>query len=393
MLTQETVDRIRRFRGNSLPVLSVYLNLGPDIREPRSVGARLRDMLKPIRDASRSLDRRASMSLRKDIDAVMDLEKRVTTEIGHGVAIFSCAQVGFLEYLSLPRKLWDVAVADAKPYMRPLDALLDEFHRYCAVVVDRRRARILEFYMGELEAWHETVQEGRLISNFGGWYGLAEYGAYRHSEEVAHRHYRETAALIAELFEERGFDMLLLGGHRGSVEEFVPFLPSWLADLVAGTFHVDPHTATTAVIKERCTKLEEAFERSLECRIVDELFDRERRGGLGVVGVRATLDAANARAIDVLLADDGATVAGVVCDACAWLGLSENPCPRCGASTRTSADVVDHVARAVIEGGSAVEHVFADTPLRGHTVGALLRFRLPAIANQGREGRFAVDRA
>ncbi|MEX2556115.1 MAG: hypothetical protein WEB06_10825 [Actinomycetota bacterium] len=377
MLTQETVDRIRRFRGNSFPVLSVYLNLGPDIRESRSVGARLRDMLRPIRAATESLDHRAATSLRRDVEAVLDLEKRIAKEVGHGVAVFSCAGVDFLEYLSLPRKLWDVAIADAKPYIRPLDALLDEFHRYCAVIVDRRRARIFEFYMGELEAWHETVQEGRRISNFGGWYGLAEYGVRRHAEEVAHRHYRETATVVGELFEERRFDMLMLGGHKGSVEEFLPFLPAWLAKLVAGTFVLDPHTATPAIIRERCTKLEEAYERSLERQAVAELFGRARRARLGVVGLGRTLAASNARAVDVLLADDGATASGVECDACGWLSLTGETCPICGAVTRASADVIDQIARRVIENGGTVEHVFAETPLRGHVVGALLRFPIP----------------
>jgi peptide chain release factor subunit 1 len=382
MLTKETVDRIRRMRGNSFPVLSVYLNLGLDGRESASVGARLRDMLKPIRASCASLDHRAATSLRRDIDEVMDLEKRMASEIGHGVAVFSCAGAGFFEYLSLPRKLWDVAVADAKPYTRPLDALLDEFHRYCAVVVDRRRSRIYEFYMGELEAWHETVEEGRLRSNFGGWYGLAEYGARNHAEEVAHRHYRETARLIGELFEERGFDILLLGGHKGSVDEFKPFLPCWLADLVAGSFVVDPHSATPATITEHCTRLEEAYERSLERNVVDELFGRTHTH-LTSVGLAHTLDAANARAIDVLLVDAGRVAEGVACSACAWLGLFEPVCPFCRADTRAVTDIIDHIARRAVEDGAAVEHVFGDTALRGHRVGALLRFPAPGTAARG----------
>lgn len=375
MLTKATVDRIRRMRGNSFPVLSVYLNLGPDGRESASVGARLRDMLKPIRAACASLDHRASMSLRRDIHEVMDLEKRIASEIGHGVAVFSCARAGFFEYLSLPRKIWDVAVADAKPYTRPLDALLDEFHRCCAVVVDRRRSRIYEFYMGELEEWHEIVEEGRLLSNFGGWYGLAEYGARNHYEEVAHRHYRETAGLIEELFDQRGFDILLLGGHKGSVGEFRPFLPRWLGDRVAGSFVVDPHAATPAIIKERCTRLEEAYERSLEGRVVDALFGRMHTG-LTSVGLGHTLDAANARAIDVLLVDDGGVAEGVACSSCGWLGLCEPVCPLCGAHTRVVSDIIDHIARRAVDDGATVEHVFGDTPLRGHGLGALLRFPL-----------------
>lgn len=377
MLTQETVDRIRRFRGDALPVLSVYLNLGPDTREPGTMGARLRDLLKPARAAVGSLDRRAANSLRGDIEVVLDLEKRIAAEVGHGVAVFSCASLDFFEYIAAPRKLWDVAVVGAKPYVRPLDALLDEFHRYCAVVVDRQRAKILEVFMGEVEGWHESVEEGMRKSNFGGWYGLTEYGVRRHAEELWHRHYRETATLIGELFAERALDLLLLGGHKGAVEEFKPYLPAWLSKRVAGTFTVDPRTATVATIKARCAELEERYERSFEIRAVEDLFGRAARNRLGVVGPRRTLDAVNAAAVDVLLIDGAVSAPGVECDSCGWLGLDERTCSLCGAETRPSTDIIEQVARRTVEEGGAVEHVFAETALRGQLVGAMLRFPIP----------------
>lgn len=380
MLTQETVDRIRRFRGNSFPVLSVYLNLQPEFTEHLTVHARLTDVLRPALAALASLDHRAAESLERDIETVYELRKRIESDTGHAVAIFACAGRDLLEYISMPRRAWDVAVVGAKPYVRPLDAVLDEFHRYCAVVVDRRRAQVYEFYMGELESWHETIEEGERISNFGGWYGLEEYGVRNRAEETAHRHYRETVKLIKELFDERRFKLLLLGGHKGSVGEFAPFLPAWLERRVAGTFIVDPHTATTAIVRAHCEGLEEAYERALERRAVEELVtqtfglnDNTRRGA---IGLHATLDAINARAVDVLLVDASATVPGVVCEACGWLGVEEAACAMCGAATSASRDIVGESARRVIEDGGGVEHVFAETSLRGSVVGALLRYPL-----------------
>lgn len=374
MLTQETLDRIRRFEGASYPVLSVYMNLAPEGAEARSVGARLRDMLKPIRGAADRLDHRARSSLRRDIDSVLELQKRIEADLGHGVAIFASSGRDLLEYVSVPRKVWDSAVADARPYIRPLAAVLDEFHRYAAAIVDRRRSRIFESYVGEFEPWHETVEEGLRRSNFGGWYGLEEYGVRHHAEEVVHRHYRETVALISELFEGRGFEILFIGGHKQGVEGFMRFVPAWLAKRVAGTFIVDPRTATPAIIQHHCAMLEEQYERTLEREVVEKLFAYTTASPPHAVGLARTIDAANARAIDLLLVDHGATSPGVRCEECGWLGIEETSCVRCGGPTQPCVDIVEELVRRTIEDGSSTEHVFADTALRGRLVGALLRF-------------------
>ena len=50
MLDRDTVDRLRKFEGNGSPVVSVYINLDPDMRELRSIRPRLKGLLKPVRE-------------------------------------------------------------------------------------------------------------------------------------------------------------------------------------------------------------------------------------------------------------------------------------------------------------------------------------------------------
>jgi peptide chain release factor subunit 1 len=72
-----------------------------------------------------------------------------------------------------------------------------------------------------------------------------------------------------------------------------------------------------------------------------------------------------------------ASAPGRVCDRCGWLGLVGDTCPVDGEPTRPTPDVIDDMATRVLDAGGRVEHVHADTPLRDHTVAALLRFPVP----------------
>jgi hypothetical protein len=56
------------------------------------------------------------------------------------MGLFSCSGKGFYEEVALPRALRDRAVVDADPYVRPMLAVLDEYHRMCVVVVDEASA-------------------------------------------------------------------------------------------------------------------------------------------------------------------------------------------------------------------------------------------------------------
>jgi hypothetical protein len=79
--------------------------------------------------------------------------------------------------------------------------------------------------------------------------------------------------------------------------------------------------------------------------------------------------------------------AGVVCDACGWFATSDDVCQLCGRPTRTTPDVIDELAEAVIDEGGSIQHVRADTELRAHLTAAWLRFALPPGASSTDEAR------
>jgi peptide subunit release factor 1 (eRF1) len=374
LLDRSTVARLRDADTAGHPVVSIYLGLGPDLDELRSIAPRLKSLVHPLREAAGEWGGEAGRGLRHDLERVVALADRVAADLGRGAALFVCSAAGMEEHISLPAPVRDRAIVDANPYLGPLEAMLAHFRRYCAVVVDRRRASIYRFYMGGLEAWEEMAEEAVRKRNFAGFAGYAEHRARGRAGEVARRHFRRVAARLAELARAGEFDLLAVGGNQGNVAGLVAELPPDLAALLAGTFVIDTRAATAADIRDRCEALAQDHEAGLDEQLVADLMDAAGGRGRGALGLDRVLEAANQHAIELLLLDAGDVVPGVACPSCGWLARSGAVCPGCGTSTRRVADLYDAAAEAARAGGGRVRYVLADTPLAHFEAGAVVRF-------------------
>lgn len=94
------------------------------------------------------------MDLLREIEGILGTLKEYVDELrpleGTRLLVIFAAADFFQEYrlpVALPSRLY----VDPDPYIRPLTVLLDEFNRYCVVLVDRKRARAFDMYLGEME--------------------------------------------------------------------------------------------------------------------------------------------------------------------------------------------------------------------------------------------------
>ncbi|MCU1498345.1 MAG: hypothetical protein JWM47_2298 [Acidimicrobiales bacterium] len=383
MLGAETIDRIAHFHSDDAPVLSLYLTVPVDPREAGRAESELHALLKPVRELGDSdqLDHYAKKSLREDIGKMLDLTRTLAARRGRSLAVFACSHHRFYEEMVLPRRVRDRATVDATPYVRPMLAVLDEAHRYVAVVVERRDAWLFEYFMGELEDAEQRQGRALRDRNHAGWYGLQEHTVHKKAELLARQHFRETAEAVARLVQRSGAELLVVGGHEETVAEFLPFLPHQLQGRVAGTFVIDTDTVTPARVRKRIEGVVDAYERAEEARMVAQALERVAAGGFGAVGVQWCLLAVDEKAVQLLLVDDEVEVAGLACDNCGWVGLAVDEtgtCPVCAHRVHATADVIDEMAVGVIDAGGTVEHVYADTPLHEHQVAAMLRFPVRA---------------
>ena len=379
MLDRSTVERLRGADTSGRPVVSVYLGLGPDLEQLRSIPTRLKALTQPLREAAADWGEEAVRGIRQDLERVVAMADRVTADLGRGAALFVCSAAGLEEHIGLPAAVRDRGVLDAAPYLGPLEAMLAHFRRYCAVVADRRLASIFRFYMGRLESWEEMAEEPVRRRGFDGFAGPAEHRSQGRAGEVARRHFRRVAARLTELARAGEFDLLALGGHQANVDGLVAELPAELAAVLAGTFAVDPRSATPAEIRDRCDTVARQFEGRADEQMVAGLMDAAGARGRGVLGLDRVLDAANQHAIELLLLDAGGTVPGIACPSCGWLARSGAACPSCGAAARRVADLFDAAAEAARIGGGAVRYVLAATPLARVEAGALVRFPVASV--------------
>jgi peptide subunit release factor 1 (eRF1) len=378
MITAQTLDRITHFDGSGLPVVSLYLDIPVDPGQRNALDSRVSSLLDQVRACVHdpTLDRLARFSVRDDIDRIQDAAEVARWRPG-ATAIFSCTRGGLFEQVALPHAVHEQVVVDVTPWVRPMLAVLDESYRVCVAVVDRKSAQIWELYQDEIAPLDRVRDRVLRKPNYAGRYGLDEYRIRNHAQTLTQAHYRRTAELLREHFDDGGYQLLIVGGHQAELPRFVEALPTELQKIVVGTFSADPNAATEADIRCEATAIAERFERERERRQVDEIFGVAAGGGPAVLGVDACLWAGSLAAVRTLLLQDATMVQGVVCERSACVASSGDICALCGGKTRPTADVLDELAMKVIDGGGAVVHIRAETQLRHHVAAARLRFPLP----------------
>ena len=75
-------DQFWNFRSDKFPVTSLYINRTDN---PSSVGPRLGELLRDLRNNADGLDHAAAMSLREDLEAIAGLKDRI--ELEHAPAV------------------------------------------------------------------------------------------------------------------------------------------------------------------------------------------------------------------------------------------------------------------------------------------------------------------
>jgi peptide chain release factor subunit 1 len=380
VLSAGTIDRITRFHGEGLPVVSAYLAVSPGRDARRVIRAKADSLLHRVHSLARdrSLDHDVRVSLRGDIERIEEVARTEFLAAGT-LAVFACSGAGLLEIVRLPRAIRDRIMVDATAWVGPMLAVLDQHHRCCAVVVDHESAHAWEVYLGELREIGSVAGRALRDPAYAGWHGLSERRVRNQADELSKRHLREVAATLDRLFRSERYEVLAVGGHEHELPGFLEFLPRSLRERLAGTFSIDPHTATAATVRPHAEAILERHELEQQRRAVADLLEADAAGGLAAVGLEPCLAAGAVAAIRTLLVHDGAVAPGVVCDASGWLGASGETCPVCGGPTRRTPDVIDELIEAVIDEGGSIHHVRVDTALRERLTAARLRFALPPI--------------
>ena len=380
IITAATIRRIRDVETGEFPVISMYLTVPVDAGERSRIKTHVTSLLEQVRPLGEdhTLGHDARLSVRTDLERIEELGTKERWQ-PPAVAVFSCSGQSFLEEVQLPRRASDRIVADAIPWIRPMLAVLEEFHRAVVLVTDSNSARVWELYQGEFHRLRDVEHRALRKRNFAGRHGLREHTVTNKAEELEKRHYLSVVELLDEIFIDPSYELLVLGGQHDKLSRLEAHLPKRLRNRVAGTFTVDARRDLDAEVRDRAGAIVDGWEREDEKRKVHDLFERASTQRPTAIGLRECLWAATTGAVEELLVHDEVTAPGVVCPQDGWLGESGDACPISGTKTRLTPDVIDELTERVIDEGGTVKHVMVETELAPHRVAAVLRFPLPAF--------------
>jgi peptide chain release factor subunit 1 len=370
-------DDVRRLAELSLDrpvVLSLYLDLEPaEFAPPPAKATAVRSL---IDEAERRLRAQDGLSHddRADLEASLArarafLERELSADGAHAVAVFASKPAELFETVKLPRSVPSRVAIGRSPLIGPLAALARQ-ERWCVALVNRQDLRVLRgspVGLREVGGVHDEVH-GR--HDQGGW-SQARY--QRSVEKEAADHLRHAAEVLFRHSKRAPFERLLVGGPTEAVSDFEPKLHTYLAERLAGRLEVDvENTTPDQVLAAALPRMEES-EREVERAAMARLEE----GSRAAAGLEDVLCALTERRVETVLLDERFTAPGTACRECGWLGpAGEERCPADGARLEPLDDVAEDAIELALRQSAAILPIrsLTDELRERGEIGALLRF-------------------
>ena len=372
MISRKELERLAALRSDE-GVLSVYLKMDPQLRyDPNQAAAKFKGALKRFQHTTAD-ENLASVAEREKGRVLRLLEQGPPS--GRGLAIFSSQPSDIWEVVPLDVMLPTYVSVDTTTNTSLLMQVLDEYPRFVVAVVQRDHAAIYtsEQRVAAEEAAIESAVPGR--HDQGGW---AQARFQRHIEFHVERHLRKVADEIEELFYDRPFNRLVVGGSEEAVNELIGMLPEPVSRRVVGTFPVDLKHQTEEEVLDQARQVLREEERRSEKELIEQIVSSADSGGRGTVGIEPTISAAREGRVHVLAVAEGVTTEGFACQDCDYFAAQQFArCPVCGSAGEPIPDVIERVAEKAYGTGARVEIVFGEARewlLARGGLGAVLRY-------------------
>jgi peptide subunit release factor 1 (eRF1) len=375
MISEDRVRALAVHRGTSV-VTSCYLDVDGR-RYPRHADyeAQLGPLFREAKEKAAGFGPDAARSVAGDLDRIAAwVRAGFDRSRVRGLAFFASGD-GFFEVVESPLPVGNEIVVNHTPHVRPLESILQAYERFAVLLVDRQRARLFRFEVGELTEHTEVFDA---VPRGGDQAGHPAQGSraanvQRRTEEVAHRHLKHAAEVTFTELQRRPVEHVILGGPHEVVAEIEGLLHNWIRDRVADRLVIST-TAGPDEVRQAALAVEAAVARRKQAALVDRLRDTIGAGG-GVAGLEATLAALVERRVDVLLVSEGYATEGWRCRSCRYLGPLGRRCPVCAKDMDLVDDVVEEAVEEALANKCRVQMVRenADLDVLGR-IGALLRF-------------------
>lgn len=365
MFSEKDLQMLLDYSAES-PMLTVYLNTDPTEVTNEAAQIRLRNMLKTV-------------DLPEDVQAVEEYISLEYDWAARGVAIFSSQQEDFFQAYQFNLSVPDQVFVDEKPVIRPLAYLQEAFTGWSVVLVDKEKARLFSFDLGELkEVEGITGEDVKQIKRGGGDALLGRKGGSSASgnvEKIIEQNIKDMIDFATEFFGIHHIRRIMIGGTDENVARFKEELPKAWQSLVVGEFPMSM-TANYGEVIEKATQEALTAHKKVIDNLIEKSITMAAKGGIGVTGLIDTLNAIHEGRVKTLLVLEDFEEEGFRCSGCGYLTTqSLEKCPFCGGQFERIDSAVEMAVQEALQKSADVKVVEENEQLKkAGAISAILRY-------------------
>lgn len=375
---QQTIDRLAHLAPSPNPVISCFLNTGPDGRGRPTF---MPFVKKAFAERLRSFPERsdALRHIEADRDRILEFLSGELDPAVKSVALYASDADGLWEAHTFRAPFdGERVVVGPVPHLYPLVKLADQSPLYAVCVADSREARLVVCGLGQVLteedfAAPEPIDQTRVA-------GWAEVRYQSRIDEHLQKNAREIVERLGRIVDRGEVDYVILGGDDLIMGELRRHLTPAIREKLIDEEHISIDAASHEILKRTLQVVRDTEARDSR-RLADTVIDRFRAGGLAVAGLGPTIEALNLEQVDQLLLADSfnGNHAGWQCAECRVLGPEPAPeaCPFCQAPIPERIELREAMVRRAERTGRRVEIVESHPGLEAlDGVGATLRYRV-----------------
>jgi peptide subunit release factor 1 (eRF1) len=374
MISKQDLERLINQAPTGRPVISLFLDMSVNSNNKRTNQVFLGQKRQEFEELDQEWLAEHEEGVRTVWERVQEWLDGSFDEANRGVVIYAEVGGDWFEAMQVPVPVQNRLVVGDRPVVTPLAQVLEGYHHYGVVLLDREHVRILSVYLGTLLDEVEVRGDPLPVPSHvqAGGYSQARYQR-RKAEEMRH-FFKDFAAEVEEFAARYQPQDLVLLGTDENLAKFKEFLPDSLLQKVVheGAMWVDEPGA--GVIQRLQPHLEAELERQNR-EVLEQVRDRVVHDYLATAGIQGTLTALQEGRVDTLVLPRDHRTEGVRCAQCGFVFARElKKCPYDGSDSMLDVDVVEEMVR--MAEGQGVSISFADpgevADLKG--AGALLRY-------------------
>lgn len=354
--------------------LSLYLALD----SPRE--GRLQALAQMLKNKEQQMNNNGSAEFWKELEPDVERMVRYVEELPsgphRGLALFTCSAREVFAAHTLPLSVPNLMELGPAPYIRPLAALAGDHCRTLVVVLDKRRARFFEGFLGQLAEQEDLAMssEAAPLERDGDRSRADDKRSSRRADEAMGRLFKEVNNKLMAMCEQRDCQQILVGGPKSAVDAFLGQLHPYLEERLGGSFICEAGASLNQVSRQ-VAQAQPAARRRRQERLLATLADNLGPGGQAATGLNQVLASLYGGQVHTLFVRRGYTAPGGSCPSCGRLRHVAGECPLCGEKMTPVSDVVNLAVARALESGATLEQIEGPSQLdQLGDIAALLRY-------------------